>query len=351
MSNLWKRSALRRRIKEWKQRLRAGRQDRRMRRRMRRDGMQALIANDTLVLEALIHLVRGARERDEREAAAAAAAAAASGGALARTLESGALLTGRAGLLSPELDLLAHLAPAVACRVALDVGAHHGAVTRALAEAGFQVHAFEPAPETYERLTQAVGALAGVRLHRLAVGERDGELDLHLLRAVDSSGGDPTLLAGLVRHSLPPTLAYGESVPVPVRSLESLVRAGEVPATVGVLKVDTEGYDLPVLRALGPLSPEVVVAEFWDEDNPMAREGAQNPLPGMVAEMRRRGYAWHVVLFRLWGVPGTGTYANHAESPEGSWGNVCFFRDATLFERAWTWCRTSLVPIRFGPRP
>lgn len=47
--------------------------------------------------------------------------------------------------------------------------------------------------------------------------------------------------------------------------MHSLVDAGEIPRRVGILKIDTEGYDLAVVQGMGSLEAEVVMVEHWTD--------------------------------------------------------------------------------------
>ena len=49
---------------------------------------------------------------------------------------------------------------------------------------------------------------------------------------------------------MPEGLAFRETVPVTVRKLASLHREDIVPAEVSYVKVDTEGYDLEVIKGM-----------------------------------------------------------------------------------------------------
>jgi len=260
--------------------------------------------------------------------------------------------TDRYGLLNPEVDLLLHLASHIPVRTAIDVGAHVGEISASLLDLGFEVHAFEPFPPVFEELRRRLDDRPGFRPHCVAVGAADGEMDLRL--ATDQSGGvygDPTLLSSLLNHSMPRDLHFTSSVRVPVRSLESLHRTSEIPRDVGIVKIDAEGFDIEVIRGMGDHCYPVVVAEFWDREMEFGRAGALNRLNDLVAEMRRRDYPWHIVLYRVWGADGVAHYCNLADSVERSWGNVFFFRDRHLFSAAQSWCGAVLPVARFTAKP
>jgi hypothetical protein len=57
-------------------------------------------------------------------------------------------------------------------------------------------------------------------------------------------------------------MALAETVEVPVRTIPSLVKGGELLKQIDFLKVDTEGFDLGRSKGLGTLRPAVVQTEF-----------------------------------------------------------------------------------------
>ncbi len=117
--------------------------------------------------------------------------------------------------------------------VVADVGANIGLFTIALARRvppGGVVHAFEPDPENFRRLSRhcALNAVKDqVRLHRAAVGDRDGRISF--------SGG----------HGLESHIGGGPgSEEVDCVSLDSVFSS----QPVDVLKIDVEGFEEGVLR-------------------------------------------------------------------------------------------------------
>ena len=130
-----------------------------------------------------------------------------------------------------------------------------------------------------------------------------------------------------------------------VRSLESLRQSHQIQDAVGVLKIDTEGFDLEVLRGIGDLACDVVMTEFWDRQTDFGREGAAN-LDALVGQMRVCGYGWHIVVYKLSGKP-ISYYCNRRASVPGSWGNAIFFKDRGLFREALEWCSSALPVTHF----
>jgi len=161
--------------------------------------------------------------------------------------------------------------------------------------------------------------------------------------------GDTTVFSTLAPHGMPDDLQFTGSTTVRVRTLKNLHEEGLIPKEVGLVKIDTEGFDLEVIRGMEEYRYPVVAAEYWDSEIPFGRSGLLYTLNSLVAQMRRRGYLWHVVLFRIWGRNQIGYYCNHNRSVPNSWGNIFFFRDHRVFEQAQTWCSAVLPRIYFKP--
>jgi FkbM family methyltransferase len=154
--------------------------------------------------------------------------------ALATTLE--------VNYLRPMLEVLPPL-----WRTAVDVGAHRGDVTAALADMRFRVLAVEPHPTMADRLEQRFRAhieRGMVRVARCAASERSGEdADLY----VGSTTTVSSLEESWTTVGFPAEFQQRGVVRVPLGRVDDLVRdfAGD---RLGFLKVDVEGHEYPALR-------------------------------------------------------------------------------------------------------
>jgi FkbM family methyltransferase len=258
--------------------------------------------------------------------------------------------TSREWLVEPELSVLAHLAPSLSPRLALDVGANHGVYTLALQRLGFEVHALEPDPAARAELLRQVDGLAGVTVHACAAGAEVGEARLGLVADQTGFYGNASAFSSLSRLPLPEGLVPAGAVTVPVCRLDALVRERGL-ATPSVVKVDTEGYELEVLRGLGDLWPKILLAEFWDETFPLSGAGARNRLPDLVAHARAHGARFHLAIFRRWGDGRPAFFSGWNASPERSWGNLLFFTDRAMFESARQHLATLIPEARFVAAP
>lgn len=249
---------------------------------------------------------------------------------------------------NPEIGVLAYLAPAIADPIAIDVGANAGEVSARLLKAGYSVYAFEPYQPAFDKLAKRLGTDPNFHAFPFAIGPSDATRNLHIAKAVAGAEKyDTSLFHSLVEHSLGADLTFDSVAPVTVRSIDSLRRSGEIPARSGILKIDTEGFDLEVIRGIGDANYPVVMTEYWDPAHVFGVSG-HGSLPEIVAEMSRRGYGWYVVIYHLDEAGKISYYCNRDETISKSWGNAIFFRDHSLFARAVGWLEGVLRPTLFG---
>jgi len=147
--------------------------------------------------------------------------------------------------------------------VAFDVGASQGLWSTALLEraSSATVHAFEPMPSAFARLSANLGGRA--HLHACALGATEGRAEMFA-----PPGGDPLLgeLASLHARDLSSYDLAVESVgSVEVQTLDDVCEASDI-ARIDLLKLDTEGHELSVLagarRLLDARAIDAIQFEF-----------------------------------------------------------------------------------------
>jgi len=173
----------------------------------------------------------------------------------------------------------------------LDVGANVGQYVRRLRAAGFhgKVVSFEALTGAHARLVQAAGSDPNwLVAPRAAVGSESGSVEINVAANVVSSSILP--LTKLLEEAAP-AVAYVERQIVPCVRLDAL---GELlPAGNLFLKVDTQGYELEVLRGAVGLLPRITGIQLELSLVPLYA-GA----PAM-AEMLRHLEAWRYELFQF----------------------------------------------------
>lgn len=167
----------------------------------------------------------------------------------------------------------------VPIRTVFDVGANVGQFAReALREFdGALVHSFEPHPKTFAELS---GRLSGERIRPvlLALGEFVGNATMFEFR---QDGGK---INSLVPNAHYHQIFAGEAhqIIVPCSTLDAYCADADI-ATIDLLKVDTEGFDLEVLKGARGMLSEGRVRFVYVEFNVICAEagvrgGALSPI-------------------------------------------------------------------------
>ncbi|TRU08782.1 MAG: FkbM family methyltransferase [Microcystis sp. Msp_OC_L_20101000_S702] len=247
-----------------------------------------------------------------------------------------------------DIELMTYLYSYLPHRLAVDIGANRGDVSSRLLQAGYQVYAFEPFPPVIEHLKNRLGDHPNFRLFPFALGSENQTQELHIAtdETPDNTYQDASFYSSLTKHSLSEGLVFTDTISVTVKTLASLHDGEELPKDIGLVKIDTEGFDLEVIKGMGNYRYPVVVAEFWDQNFPFGRSGAMNQLPDLVKAMKERDYHWHLVIYRIWGSSDVSYYCNSAYSLDNSWGNVFFFQDYQVFHQALLWS-ASVMPATY----
>jgi FkbM family methyltransferase len=237
------------------------------------DILETLVTNDTEILEALTQILLVVPQMQARNEQSHARVIEEMRKEIARlgrmiapnlpSLRSSQRITDPFLAANPEAAILQSLYSYLPDPIALDIGAHVGDMSRRLLGAGFEVYAFEPNPPTFDALRRSMEGEKRFHAFPYAVGSGDCTMNLHI--AAGTSVGDrygaPTLFSTLIEHPMPGDLPFTHDVSVPVRTVESLRNAGEIPSRAGLIKIDTEGYDIEVLRGLGADATPVVMTE------------------------------------------------------------------------------------------
>lgn len=249
-----------------------------------------------------------------------------------------------------EIELMAYLYSFLPSRLAIDVGANRGDVSARLLQAGYEVYAFEPFPPVLEKLKERLAASPDFHALPYALGSVNETRDLHVVvdQTEDNTWGDSSFYNTFKPYFSAEGLAFQEVIPVSVKTLSTLHELGEVPCQVGLVKIDTEGFDLEVIKGMGDFRYPVVLAEFWDPALPLGQNGSMNRLKDMVPAMRQRGYSWNIVIYRVFPAHDISYYCNSDYSFEKSWGNVFFFQDHSVFSEALKWCNATMPATYFA---
>ncbi len=219
----------------------------------------------------------------------------------------------------------AYLAPQEQPGVMIDVGAWKSPIQPFL-ESGWKVFAFEPDDANRSELNEMqkrYPSLLHVDGRAVATETKEG---LPFYRSTLSPG-----ISGLQ----PFDPSHKETGCVNTISLGDFCKEQDI-RNIDLLKIDTEGYDLPVLRGADVVSipPRVILCEF--EDRKTAPLGYT--WRDMVSWLQDRGYTvllseWYPVVKYGGGQQWREWHLSPSKLRDGqSWGNILAFRDAVDWE-------------------
>lgn len=189
-------------------------------------------------------------------------------------------------------------------RVVFDVGANIGQTAERVRRAfpAARIVSFEPVPSTFARLADHVRDLPGIEAVNAAVGAQVGEIEM--TAATEST-------ANTVETSARPSYP---TIVVPMTTVDAYMASAGIDA-VDVLKIDTEGHELPVLHgARHALESGVVRFVLAECDFAKHDEEPHALFFDLFDQLTPLGY--HVMCFYCQGVFSTGWH----------WGDVLFMR-------------------------
>ncbi len=178
--------------------------------------------------------------------------------------------------------------------VVLDAGANLGQYGELLrSEVAFhgRIVSFEPLPGAHRQLASKASEDSHWETHQCALGSEDGELELN-----ESVGSD---FSSFRETNSEATRIFGERVKVaqrhrvPVRTLGGLWQDLGLPTDAGfgdriLLKMDTQGWDIEVMKGLGAAMSSVTLIQTEVAAAPLY-EGAVD-LPETVRYLNDRGF-------------------------------------------------------------
>ncbi|MGD0455439.1 MAG: FkbM family methyltransferase [Solirubrobacteraceae bacterium] len=225
-----------------------------------------------------------------------------------------------------ELVFLSEMLTCLGQRTMIDVGAELGAVSAHMLDQGIDtLHAFDPHPDNVNVLRARFADDPRVTVHEYAISDREGTGELH----VSSDRNGTTLPFGhtLLQRADTSEIAWEKTLSVKLRSLRSLVNAGDIPTRVGIVKIDTEGHDLAVVQGMGSLEAEIVMVEHWT-DLPNGLGVCPWTPEEMTAALRSRGFTHYAFVIHR------GEFVtikwDDATVERGAMGNLVFLHDSVL---------------------
>lgn len=226
------------------------------------------------------------------------------------------------------------LSSTVSSGVMIDVGAHHGSSLASFAKSGWDVLAFEPDSKNRSILAETYGKFPNIQIDPRALSDHaDHKVPFY---SSDESTGVSGLSAFLPSHQV------SETVPVTTLT-HALDEYHLLDRTVDFLKIDTEGFDLLVLKGYpwDQNQPKMIVCEFEDAKT--------QPLGYTFEDLASflLGQGYHLIISEWYPIKGYGELHNwrrYATYPcklldPLAWGNIFAVRDKSLFEQLRNICQ------------
>lgn len=128
----------------------------------------------------------------------------------------------------------------------VDVGANEGAFIDAVSRLVSlkEVYAFEPQPQCHDKLRRVLASIPRGHLHRAAVGAKAGEIELFCM-ANSSMSSVLTPDAKVACGYADGDFVIDQRIKVPLVKIDDVIPEG---TEVGLLKIDVQGYEVPVLE-------------------------------------------------------------------------------------------------------
>jgi FkbM family methyltransferase len=172
-------------------------------------------------------------------------------------------------------------------RTIVDIGANIGltAIYFRMLYPISRICCFEPCSSSFGMLKENTASFSGIETYRLAVSDYDGKANLKIHK--DNSGQNSLTFDGE---------NFTNRETVMVRNAYPLLQEMLL-TTVDVLKIDTEGSEVPIMRSLVPMLPQVrhVLVETHSSEDRLAIE-ALLPTHTLVAD-RNHVKGFGILLF------------------------------------------------------
>ena len=176
----------------------------------------------------------------------------------------------------------------------LDVGANAGQYARSLRAAGYQgeILSFEPLSDAWAQCAASAAADPRWKLApRMALGARDGEVEIHVAKNSASSSLLP--MREIHRQAAPESEYIGREV-VALRRLDGAAAEAVTRAAHVLLKIDTQGYELEVLAGASGILDRIHGIQVEMSLTPLYENSAM--MIDVLRMLEERGFAPHAIL-------------------------------------------------------
>lgn len=217
----------------------------------------------------------------------------------------------------------------------IDIGAEKGTFTAFLSSHGLHGSMFEPLPKFAPCLSELAQA-TGNQFLSYAIDQVDRSADFY--SAYDTSDKPMDYFSSLHPLNADTRITHKKVTTVTCRSLDSLLGEGLIPKEIGILKTDTEGNDLNVLKGMQSLKPDILMCEYF---MPGIYAGWELGHPeGLIEAARLLGFSHFITIKRIQEFEQVSL--DNDTFIDKQWGNLIFLSDA-IFHAAYADIKTFIA--------
>ena len=219
-----------------------------------------------------------------------------------------------------DIEVLELLIPCLAHSSFLDVGAAKGEFTRFFAKQGLKGVFFEPLSDCAKELTQLAEQTGSVFLP-YAIDDHDHTANFY--QAIDKNNNDVLHFSSLHPLKDDSRIKHKKKHRVQCKSLNNLLKESVIPEVIGVIKIDTEGNDLNVLKGMQEVKAEVLMCEYF---MPKIYEGWEQGHPDALIQAASELGFNHCLSIKRIGLIETVSLDDNTFIDK-QWGNLIFISD------------------------
>lgn len=219
-----------------------------------------------------------------------------------------------------DLEVIELLLPYLTSHYFLDIGAAKGEFTRFFSQRGLKGAFFEPLSDCKNELAK-LAIQAQCNFFPYAIDDHDHQADFY--QAFDKNNEDVMHFSSLHPLIDDTRINHKKTNPVQCRSIDSLLKEDLIPHSVGIIKIDTEGNDLNVLKGMSNIKTEILMCEYF---MPKIYKGWQQGHPeGLIQEAKKLGFN-HCLSIKRIGITESIAIDNNSFIDK-QWGNLIFISD------------------------
>lgn len=195
-----------------------------------------------------------------------------------------------------DLDIVEMLLPHVQNKTFLDVGAKEGLFSEFLTFHKFSGMFFEPLPQ-YEARLQKLAKKTNCSFASYAISDADEIADLPLDANINIQ--NPLNYFQLLDSNVKDSNTARKTITVMCKKLNTLLDEKIIQKKIGIIKINSHGNDLQVLRGMSKLEPQIIICNYFMLNNTSPWERG-NPL-SIIKEAEKFGFEHYVIIKKISG--------------------------------------------------